>query len=103
MTFVRRKVGTISALRFVTVANPLRNKSAMVVGGLELREQTGSNFLVDSPSTTCTPGVSLARGKHCRIGIRFAPAVSGQLSTTLLVTDSAINSPHLVQIYGTSR
>jgi hypothetical protein len=103
MTFARRKVGTVSALRFVTIANPLHDKSAIIVGGLELREQVGSDFLVDSPSTTCTSGVSVARGRHCRIGVRFAPTVRGQVSTTLLVTDSAINSPHLVQIYGTGK
>lgn len=100
IVFARRKIGTVSALRIVTIVNPVRNKSALVISNVGL---SGNNFFVDSGSTTCSPGAILARGNHCHIGLRFAPSVPGQVSATLQVTDNASNSPHLVQINGTGR
>jgi hypothetical protein len=90
-------VGTVSAVKIVVIGNPLRNKSALVIGTVSFSE---GNFIVDSASTTCTSGASVARGAHCRIGVRFAPGVQGLLGSTLIVTDSASNSPQLVMLYG---
>ena len=67
------------------------------MGGLSF---SASNFTVDSTSTTCNIGVSVARGGHCHIAVHFAPGVKGQLASTLTVTDSSSNSPHLIMLYG---
>lgn len=98
--FGRRKVGTTSAPKMVVIANPLRNKSPLIISSLGL---LGSNYLVDSGTTTCTGGASLSPGKHCRVGLRFAPTVTGHLSATLTVADTSMNSPHLVALHGTGR
>jgi hypothetical protein len=75
----------------------LRNRSALVIGSLSFSQ---ANFVVDSAYTTCTLGATVARGKHCHIGVRFAPGVQGLLGSTLIITDSASNSPHLVALHG---
>ena len=81
----------------VVIANPLRNKSLLIIGSLSL---IGSNYIIDSGTTTCTGGAGLSPGKHCRIGLRFAPGVTGRLSATLSVSDTSSNSPHLVALHG---
>jgi hypothetical protein len=81
----------------VTIGNPLRNSTALVIGSLGF---IGANFAIDSASTTCTGGARLTPGAHCHIGIRFAPGATGTLSATLTVTDNASNSPHLVKLHG---
>jgi hypothetical protein len=96
--FGRHKVGAVSATSLVTIANPLSTQLVIVISSVNL---IGSNFVVDSSTTTCSGGVSLARGNRCRIGLRFAPAVLGPLSATVSITDNSSNSPHLVKVYGT--
>jgi len=96
--FGRHKVGRASAPKMVVIANPLRNKSPLIIGSLSL---VGSNYLIDAGITTCTGGVSLSPGHHCRVGLRFAPGVTGHLSATLTVSDTSTNGPHLVALHGT--
>jgi len=81
----------------VVITNPLRDKSSLIIGSLGL---IGGNYIIDSGTTTCTGGASLSPGKHCRIGLRFAPGVAGHLSATLTVSDTSTNSPHLVALHG---
>ena len=85
------------------IGNPLRNKSALVIGGVNPYSQYSGNFVIDSASTTCTAGASVVRGGHCRIGLRFTPGVAERLSTTLMITDNASNSPQSVFVYGTGK
>jgi hypothetical protein len=93
------KVGTISRPKMVSIGNPLRSKFALVIDNVSLIES--NNFAIDSTSTTCNNRMSLARGKHCLIRLRFALGVTRHLSVTLMVIESASNSPHLMPIYGT--
>ena len=81
----------------VVIADPLRNKSSLIIGNLGL---IGGNYIIDLGTTTCTGGASVSPGKHCRIGLRFAPGVPGHLSATLTVSDTSTNSPHLVALRG---
>lgn len=81
----------------VVIANPLRNKSSLIIGSLSL---IGGNFVIDLGTTTCTGGAGLPPGKHCRVGLRFAPGLAGHLSATLSVSDTSSNSPHLVALHG---
>jgi hypothetical protein len=97
MLFGPHKVGTFTVARMVSIGNPLRNQSALVIGSTSI---IGSNFVIDSASTTCVSGASIARGTHCRVGVRFAPGVQGLLAATLMITDSSSNGPHLVALHG---
>jgi subtilase family serine protease len=98
--FGGKKVGKASRVRMVTIINPSRNKSSLVIGGIGLSD---GNFAVDPARTTCTTGAVLPRGARCRVGVLFAPGVQGRLSATLSISDSAINSPHLVALRGRGR
>jgi hypothetical protein len=98
MTFARRKLASVSNARLVTLTNPSRNKSALIIDSLEL--STG-NFALDSASTTCSEGESMPPGSHCHIGIRFTPTVRGRVSATLTIVDNSSSSPHIVSIFGT--
>jgi hypothetical protein len=82
----------------IVITNPMRNKSSLIIGSLSL---LGSNYLIDAGTTTCTDGASMSPGHHCRVGLRFAPGVTGHLSATLTVTDTSTNGPHLVALHGT--
>jgi hypothetical protein len=79
------------------IVNPWRNKSTLTIGALSLSE---GNFIIDGPGTTCTNGAILAPGARCRIGVRFAPTTPGLMASTLIVNDSAGNSPHLIMLHG---
>jgi hypothetical protein len=80
----------------VVITNQLRNKSSLIIGTLSL---TGGDYLIDSGTTTCA-GASLPPGKRCRIGLRFTPSVKGHLLSTLTVSDTSTNGPHLVMLRG---
>ena len=97
MTFVRRKVNTVSATRMVTIGNPLRSKASMVISGASI---IGSNFVINQATTTCISGAVFKKGQRCHVAIRFAPGVTGRLSAVVMVSDNTINSPHLMLVYG---
>ncbi len=98
--FGGHKVGSASRVRMVTIINPRRSKSSLVIGGFTL---SNGNFTIDPASTTCTSGAVLPSGARCRVGVRFTPGVQGRLLATLSISDSAINSPHLVGLHGRGR
>jgi CSLREA domain-containing protein len=50
-------------------------------------------------SNTCTPGV--AATKNCTVGVTFHPTNTGAVAGTLTFTDSAGNSPQVVNLTGT--
>ncbi|MFZ0760722.1 MAG: choice-of-anchor D domain-containing protein, partial [Candidatus Sulfotelmatobacter sp.] len=61
----------------------------------------GTNPLSFTQTNDC--GSSLAAGGGtCSINVSFTPVVSGALSATLSVTDSATNSPQTVSLTGTA-
>jgi hypothetical protein len=98
MTFLRRKINTVSPARMITIGNPFRSKAPMVIGGVSV---IGSNFVINTATTTCTSGATFAKGKSCHVAIRFAPGVTGRLSANVMVSDNTTNSPHLMLVYGT--
>ena len=98
LLFGRHRVGSTSAPKMVVIANPLRNKSPLIIGTLGLAH---GNYVIDPGTTSCIDGASLLPGHHCRVGLRFAPGVTGHLSATLTVSDTSTNSPHLVALHGT--
>jgi len=46
-------------------------------------------------------GTSVAAGSKCGIDVTFAPTTTGPLDATLVVTDNASGSPHVVGLQGT--
>jgi hypothetical protein len=82
----------------VVIANPLKNKTPIIIGSLSL---PSGQFMIDPTRTTCIGGLNVARGERCHIGVKFAPTLTGLQSGTLTVTDSSSNGPHLVQLQGT--
>lgn len=97
MLFGPHRVGTVSVVRMVTIANPARNKAPLVISSLALN---GGSFIIDPATTTCNTGAGVASGSRCRIGVRFEPATKGPQPDTLTIMDNASNSPHRVSLRG---
>jgi subtilase family serine protease len=97
LLFGRHKVGTVSRARMVTILNRRRNKAPLIIGSVSLN---GSNFVIDSATTTCNSGAGVVPGSRCRIGVRFEPVASGRQSDTLTIVDNSSNGPHLVSLKG---
>jgi subtilase family serine protease len=95
--FGPHKVGTFTVPKMISIGNPLKSTAALIIGSISM---TSGNFVVDSATTTCVSGASIARGAHCRVGVRFAPSVQGLLAGSLIVTDSSSNGPHVVALHG---
>jgi hypothetical protein len=89
--------GTAAAPQNLRVSNsgtaPL-HVTAVGVSGLNAGDFSveGSNCLM----------VAVAAGASCSIPVTFAPLPTGIRSTTLSITDDAVNSPQLVTINGTA-
>jgi hypothetical protein len=84
----------------VVLRNPPRNKAPLTITGFGLM---GSNFVIDSATTTCINGLSVKAGSHCRIGVRFVPGSTGRLIDILTIVDNATNSPHQVSLRGNAK
>ena len=98
ISFGRHKLGTTSAARIAVIANPLVNAAPLVIGSLSLAT---TQFMIDPAKTTCVSGISIPRGKSCRVGVRFIPTVAGVQTDTLVVNDNSTNGPHQIQLKGT--
>ncbi len=92
LKFPTRKVNTTSAIKFVTVANPKKNKAAITIGGVALQSAGASGFNINSLKTSCIAGHPIDAGKSCRVAIYFAPKSSGAASDTLHITGNMTNS-----------
>ncbi len=105
ISFGRHKLGTASATRLATIINPKVNKAPLTIGRLSMTtgSMTAGQFLIDAARTTCVNGMSLARGKTCRIGVQFAPSATGPQTAMLVVSDNSSNGPHQVLLKGSGR
>lgn len=78
----------------------LTNSSGATVTGISVGFVGGnSGDWTNTGSGTCTS--TLANSASCTIIVEFVPTVTGARSTTLTVTDSAINSPQTSALTGT--
>jgi 6-phosphogluconolactonase (cycloisomerase 2 family) len=91
IVFSSQQVGTTSAAKTVTVTN--NSASAVSVGSIV----KSADFI---QTNTC--GTSIAAGKSCTVSISFAPNRGGSVLGSVIVTDSATNSPQLVDLSGSS-
>jgi hypothetical protein len=90
LSFGNQAVGTTSAAQTVMLSNP---------GTLPLdvsRVQADRGF---QETNNC--GASLAASASCTISVTFSPTAQGSVTTSLTITDSAIDSPQSVSLTGT--
>jgi Beta-propeller repeat/Abnormal spindle-like microcephaly-assoc'd, ASPM-SPD-2-Hydin len=100
--FPTRRINTTSALKFVTMSNPKKNKVAISITGVALQSQGTSGFNINSLETSCIAGHPVEAGKSCRIAIYFAPKASGDASDMLRITGNMINNGSIA-LTGASR
>jgi hypothetical protein len=93
LNFGRVTVGTTSSPRTVTLTN--RQNVALTFSSIAAT----AGFAV--ASNTC--GASIAVGANCTVGVTFSPSVAGAATGTLTFTDSAANSPQVVNLSGTGQ
>jgi hypothetical protein len=88
--FGTQTIGTSSTAQAVTIVN---NSSAPI---------TNFNFSVtgEFAITGNTCGTSLAPGASCVVNVTFDPTAAGTQTGTLTITDSACNSPQVVNLAG---
>ncbi len=94
IAFPDQRVGTTSAPEYVTLTN--NAETALTIRDLQ---STGDDSQFAGNLGTC--GGQLAAHGSCQVGAAFAPTVVGSHSATLLVEDSAPDSPQQVALTGT--
>jgi hypothetical protein len=94
VTFGRQTVGTSSAPQPST----LNNISTKVPITVSTAQVTGANASDFSVKTTCS---KLQPKSTCKVNVTFTPTASGTRTATVLVTDSAVGSPHQIMVTGT--
>jgi uncharacterized repeat protein (TIGR03803 family) len=91
LTFAKQKVGTTSGAKKVTLKNKLNTNL------------TGISYAATKPfavsDSTCK--TTLAINSSCTISVVFKPTVTGTVTGTLTIKDSANNSPQIVSLTGT--
>jgi subtilase family serine protease len=89
-------VGRTSLPKFVTITNPPRQPTWLVIGSIA----GGGDFNV---AQNCT-GAIIRPGGSCRFAVRYAPSASGPSApVTLQINDDAGNSPQTVALTGSGR
>lgn len=91
IAFSSQQVGTTSAVKKVTVTN--NSTSAISVSSIVPSEDF-------KESDIC--GGSIAVGSNCVVSISFAPTRGGLVLGSAIITDSATNSPQVVDLSGSS-
>ena len=89
MSFQKRDVGTKSAAKTITLKNT-------GTGVLKVNSISTSAGFVET--NTCV--AALTAGESCEISVKFAPSVTGQIESSLMIVDNADNSPQVVGLSG---
>ena len=89
IAFSPQQVDTTSPVKKVTVTN--NSSSAVSVSSIV----PSADF---KETNTCSS--SIAAGKTCTISVSFAPTRGGSVSGSVIITDSATNSPQIVDLSG---
>jgi hypothetical protein len=94
LTFPARVEGTSSGPKFITVTNT--GTEAVSFSSVSIGGADPTSFTI--ASNTCVGAINA--GKTCKVGVEFKPAVSGELTATLAITDTASGSPQQVALQG---
>lgn len=95
ISFGSYTVGTTSAPDSLTVTNT--GTATLTITSIALKGGNSSDF---SESNNC--GKSLAAKANCLVQVTFKPTAAGTRTTTLDLSDSAMNSPQKVTIRGSA-
>jgi len=95
LTFPSTPVGSVSAVQTVTLGDTSSSQVTAITATV-----TGSgsaDFVITGDRCT---GTTLPGGGTCTIGVAFVPSVVGFRTATLVINDSALNSPQSVSLSG---
>jgi hypothetical protein len=95
--FADQAPGTTSPPQTVTLTNT--GKATLNIPTVVI---TGGNGFAVANGTTCTNGVSVVASSSCLIQVSFTPTAPGQVSATVMITDSAADSPQQISLVGNS-
>jgi hypothetical protein len=93
LSFANQVINTTSTGQKITVTNT--GFASVTVNSV----QVSGDF---TKTDTCT-GAILNAGQNCTITVTFAPVVTGSLSGTVTINDTAPGAPHIVTMTGTSQ
>jgi hypothetical protein len=96
LTFGNQTVGTSSQPQ-VSTLNNISTKAPITISGTQV---TGTNASDFSVKTTCS---KLWAKSACKVNVTFKPTAPGTRTATVVVTDSAVGSPHQITVTGTGR
>jgi len=91
--FGMQKVGSASPAKNVLLTNNL--STPLTITSITFTGADAADFTETNPC-----GASLAAKSHCTISVTFKPAAGGTRTATMLVNDSANNSPQAVVLGG---
>lgn len=94
ITFASQTEGTTSAAQLITVTNT--GNSQLSIGSIAV---SGGNAADFAQTNNC--GSTLQQGNSCTINVNFTPEATGPLSSAILITDNAANSPQTISLNGT--
>jgi hypothetical protein len=94
LSFGKGAIGTKSAAQTATLTN--MSGLPLSISGIELEGTDPTSFSV---SNNC--GTSLATGGSCTVQVNFFPTAPGVASASLIIADSAADSPQTVPLGGT--
>jgi uncharacterized protein YjiK len=87
--------GTVSAPKKQTLENDGNAELSLV------SLTSDANSALDTASTSCAPGTSLALDESCTLGVEFAPSVAGDpLAANITITNQSVDSALNVVLVG---
>jgi uncharacterized glyoxalase superfamily protein PhnB len=92
LSFAAQSINTTSPSQTVTIVN---GDNAQTISSIVISGANAGDFV---NTTTCGPG--LAVGASCTISVTFTPTASGIRKASVVITDSAPGSPHVVNLTG---
>jgi Domain of unknown function (DUF4091)/Family of unknown function (DUF6067) len=95
LTFTNQPIGATSAGQTVTLSNP--GTQGLSIASISLGGTNSGDFAITS--NTCLS--VLAVGASCLVTVNFSPLAPGVRAASLTFTDTAGNSPQLVNLIGT--
>ena len=95
LAFGNQGIASISNPKVVTLKN--NNSVPLTFAGMAITGTNAADFA--ESATTCGPDI--AAHTSCTISVTFTPSVSGAETGTLVITDTADNSPQSTNLTGT--
>ncbi len=95
LVFPAQSSGTTSAPETVTITNGDNPLTGLTIG-----TPTGSNAGDFAETTTCP--ATLSPGAKCTVTVTYTPSAVGSATATIMLTDSAPDSPQTISLTGTT-